>query len=289
MKYSKFFDEIFSSLTVATDASLEKYEPYLKALKNGTILSFPEQEKLLLGFFDGMMKTPFPNKTEEKGQGVAVIPINGLLSSAGSWWDIGTKEIANVLHELYANEAVKAIVFDISSQGGTTECVIPLESAIAKRNKPIISAVNSSCYSAAYYIASLTDKILSVHRMGNVGSIGIMTEWVNNEKALSDAGYKKIKIYAPESEWKNKPTREAEAGKPQLFKDEILSPWAIQFQNIVKANRKALDLNVEGILNGRTFYAYDALTNGLIDGIKPMDEILQYAFDYSTRKKFETL
>jgi protease-4 len=100
---------------------------------------------------------------------------------------------------------------------------------------------------------------------------------------------KRIEIYPPESDWKNLASRQAEEGKVKLYQDDILSPWAIHFQNLMKSNRKKLDLTVDGILNGRTFYAYDAVTNGLIDGIKPMDEILQYAFDYSTRKKFETL
>ena len=289
MQYSKFFDEIFSSHIVATDAALAKYIPYLTAHKNGAILEFPEAEKLKLGFFDALTKSPYQNESDDKKPGVAIVPVHGMLSKSGSWWDIGTDEIADTLFDLYADDSVKAIVLDFDSAGGTTDSVIPMEHAISKRTKPVISSVNASCFSAANYIACLTDKIFAVHRMASVGSIGIMAQFVNDDKYYANLGIKIIEIYAPESDFKNKPSREAKAGKPKLFQDEILSPWAIHFQNTVKANRKKLDLTVEGILNGRTFYAYDAATNGLIDGIKPMDEILNYAFDYSSRNKFETL
>jgi protease-4 len=289
MQYSKFFDEILSSQIVATESALAKYIPYLTAHKNGTILEFPEAEKLKLGFFDALTKSPYNKEAEDKKSGVAIVPMHGMLSKSGSWWDIGTDEIADTLFELYADDSIKAIVLDFDSAGGTTDSVIPMEHAIAKRNKPVISAVNASCYSASNYISCLTDKIFAVHRMAGIGSIGIMAVIYNDDKYYANLGIKILEIYPPESNFKNQPSREAKAGKPKLFQDEILSPWAIHFQNTVKLNRKKLDLTVEGILNGRTFYAYDAVTNGLIDGIKPMDEILLYAFDYSSRIKFETL
>ena len=292
MQYSKFFDELFSSPIVATDAALGKYFPYLHAHKEGTILEFPATEKLVMGFFDGMMKSPYSalgTTPENKATGVAIIPIHGLLTKNGSWWDPGTDEIAESLLALYADDSIKAIVFDFNSQGGTTHSIIPMEDAIAKRNKTIISAINPQCCSASNYLASLTDKIFSTHSMGEVGSIGIYGSWMNKDKFYANEGIKIYKIYPPESNWKNLPTREAEAGKTKLYQDEILSPWAIHFQDIVKKNRPNLDMTVDGILNGRTFYAFDAVKNGLIDGIKPMDEILNYAFDYNNRKKFENL
>lgn len=289
MQYSEFFDEIFGSLIVATDSALAKYGPYLAAHREGKILEFPEATVLKLGFFDSLTKSPYKNEEENKTAGVAIVPIQGVLTKKGSWWDPGTDEIAESLFELYADPMVKAIVLDVCSPGGTTHSVIPMEYAIGKRNKPVISAINPQAYSCANYIVSMTDMIFSTHRMGETGSIGVTTSWTVDKKDMWGNPIKRIEIYPPESNWKHLPEREAEAGKPKLYQEEILTPWALQFQNIVKANRKKLDLSVDGILNGRTFYAYDAVTNGLIDGIKPMDEILQYAFDYSTRKKFETL
>lgn len=289
MQYSEFFDEIFGSLIVATDSALAKYGPYLAAHREGKILEFPEATVLKLGFFDSLTKSPYQNEAENKTAGVAIVPVQGLLTKNGSWWDPGTDEIAESLFELYADPLVKAIVLDVNSPGGTTHSVIPMEHAIGKRNKPVISAVNPQAYSSANYIVSLTDVVFSTHRMGETGSIGVMATWTVDKKDMWGNPIKRIEIYPPESDWKNLASRQAEEGKTKLYQDDILTPWALHFQNIMKANRKKLDLTVEGILNGRNFYAYDAVTNGLIDGIKPMDEILQYAFDYSTRKKFETL
>ena len=47
----------------------------------------------------------------------------------------------------------------------------------------------------------------------------------------------------------------------------MLNPLARQFQEAVKAHRKDLKQDVEGILNGRMFYARQALANGLIDEV----------------------
>ena len=102
-------------------------------------------------------------------------------------------------------------------------------------------------------------------------------------------GIKRIVITPPESSWKNRTTKEAKAGKTKLLIEEELTPWATFFQNEMKKGRPALDESVEGILNGRTFFAYDAVNNGLIDGIRPMDEIVKYAFEFAERQKIENL
>ena len=69
-------------------------------------------------------------------------------------------------------------------------------------------------------------------------------------------GFKFHKIYAPESTHKNLPVEQALQGKYDLIKEEELSPLAITFQEAVKKARgNKLDLKVEGLLNGRMFYA----------------------------------
>jgi protease-4 len=79
-------------------------------------------------------------------------------------------------------------------------------------------------------------------------------------------GIKIIEIYPPESSDKNKTYRDAIDGKTQTMIDEVLTPLAVNFQNIVKEHRP-VDESVDGVLSGKMFYAEDAIKAGLVDEI----------------------
>lgn len=295
MQYSKFFQEILDGNNlIVTKEGLAKYLPYLKQHQNGEILSFEELPELKikaytksLNIIDNIIKNNTPDEAS-----VAIIPLEGLLTRSGSWWDYGTDEIAERLSELLFNtDHIKAVILKTHCPGGTTHSIVPIEAVLTKNlktiNKPVIQAVDSIRYSAAEYIGSFCHKSFATHRMGGVGSIGVKTMVVNDDKYYADFGIKFIEIYPPESEWKDKPYREAKKGKTDLMISEELRPWALHFQNIMRKNRPSIDESVDGILGGRTFYAYDAINNGLLDGIMPFEDIVQYALDFAERQLFE--
>ncbi|BDC37750.1 S49 family peptidase [Paraburkholderia terrae] len=89
----------------------------------------------------------------------------------------------------HADPAVKAIMLDVDSPGGEVAGCFDLVDTIygLRGDKPMWSILSESAYSAAYAIASATDKIV-VPRTGGVGSIGIITMHVDWSKAISNAG-----------------------------------------------------------------------------------------------------
>jgi len=289
MQYAGFFSEIFESPIIALSSGLEKYRPYLAAHQEGKILDFPELPPLRMSLYD--IKNNFINKPEAKPEdSVAVIPVNGLITREGSWWDHGADEIAAMMMEAIAEPSIKAIVLRMNSVGGTIDCAFPFKAAFAKGvgTKPIIGAIDAKAYSMGYYSLSFCDKIFSVDGMAGLGSIGVMANLRNYDEAYKQMGIKNIEVYPPESNWKNKPEREALKGKPDLLISESLSPWAQHFQELVRTNRKStLNEEVEGVLAGRTFFARDCgkSGNGLIDGIMPFDEIVKYAANYERNSK----
>jgi len=214
---------------------------------------------------------------------VAVIPVKNLLTKDGSWWDYGTDELAQLLNEAYSNTSIKAVVLDMFTPGGSTHSVVPMKNMLKVRNKPVFAAVNSMSYSAGYYLAAFADKIIATDEMAQVGSIGVMAQINNFDKMYEDYGIKMHIITPPESNWKNKAYKDAKEGNYETLIVEELSPWAQHFQNTVKEHRKGLDLNTEGLLNGKTFYASEAKRNGLIDDIMPMPDIIKLAFDTAKR------
>jgi protease-4 len=280
--YQELINELYSAPLAITDPGLMPYIPRIRQVLMGVEIK-DEKEPIRLGLFDSMMNGIDHDKLEDQNvpDSVAIIRISGLLTKFGSWWDYGTEEYAQLLDMAYADNSIKSIILSIHSPGGTVHSVFPMEEAIGRRNKPVFAVVNSNVKSAALYIAVLCDKIFAVNRMAEVGSIGVMAQIENDDKMMSDIGIKRILIVPPESKWKNKAYEEARKGKPDLFIKEELTPWAIHFQNIVKANRPNLDMSIDGLLEGREFYAYDGINNGFIDEIKPFNKIVKDAFTYN--------
>lgn len=295
MQYSKFFQEILNGRNlIVTAEGMAKYKPYLVAHSNGKVLEFPEIAPLQVGLFDET-SSQIRNilQGEEKPDNtVAVLPLEGVLTRSGSWWDYGTDDLAEQLDELVHDESIKAVVLRTHCAGGTTHSLVPMEAVLRKNretiNKPIIQAVDSARFSAAEYIGSFCHKSFATHKMAEVGSIGVMARMQNADKFYKEKGIEYIEVVPPESKWKNKAQREAKKGNTKLLIEEELTPWALHFQETMRANRPNIDEDVEGILEGRTFFAYDGVKNGLLDGIMPFKDILEYAFSYTERQALES-
>jgi capsid assembly protease len=127
-------------------------------------------------------------------EGVAVIPVTGtLVHKLGTMQPYsgmtGYDGIRACLSLAMNDDAVKAIMLDIDSPGGEVAGCFDLVDDIynARGTKPMWSILSESAYSAAYAIASATDKI-TVPRTGGVGSVGVIALHTDISKALDQAG-----------------------------------------------------------------------------------------------------
>lgn len=288
MARTAFLQEICNQTIAFHDGYLEAYMPYIRQYMRGKAIEiiddFPTPQVQLFDKQGYSLGNLLGEDKPEHGNGsVAVVPLHGMITKRGSWWNYGADEIDEMLTAAYQDEGVKSVVLDTFTPGGSILAIPTIKNALKKRNKPVIGAVNSLAMSAGYYAVAHTDSILAIDEMAEVGSIGVMAEIVNYDKAYEEEKIKVHRIVPPESNWKNKAYNEAKEGNYELLIKEELTPWAKHFQDIVKAKRPNLDTNVEGIIAGRTFYAKDAKLNGLIDDIMPMDQIINYAFEKADR------
>ena len=192
---------------------------------------------------------------------VAVIPLRGDMMKEGTMCGYGTEEIAAVIREAADTRNIIGIRLDIDSGGGAVDAIPPMLDAIAY-----------SQASAAYYVASHCDSIVAVNNISaEFGSIGVMMQFPDYAKYYEQKGIKIHTIYSDLSDYKNAPFEAARKGDYKAIKQEMLNPLALQFQEAVKAHRKELKQDVDGILNGRVFYARQALDYGLIDRIGTVD------------------
>lgn len=283
MKHSDYLLELLYSTMAITGPGVAAYMPTIKKVLEGESVQFEDLPKLASMAF-GSELGQINNDQDSVDDRISVIPIRGIVMKYGGWWNYGAEDYAELIRSEMNDDTVKAIILRIHSPGGSTSAAIPFKEVLTNKTKPVIALIDNMASSLGYWISVLADEVIAIDRMAQVGSIGVFARLIDDSDWLKKWGIKEIEIYPPESSWKNKPIKEALKNKPELLIQEDLTPMAVEFQNIIKANRLNLDMDVEGLLEGRVFYAYDALENGLIDSIMTFEETIKRAFTLSERQ-----
>lgn len=220
-------------------------------------------------------RPPAPSET-----GVAVIPIYGDIAQRSSRFEelfgicTSTTKIAAQFRAMMAEPAVGAVVFDIHSHGGSVYGVHELHETIRAargQGKKIIAQVNSIAASAAYWIASAADEIVSTPG-GDAGSIGVYCAHVSVAEALAKAGLAVTVIKAGKYKAEGDPMLPLsdEARKAlQSRADAVYSTFVAD----VAAGRGVTPAAVrEGYGQGRVLGAKAAKAEGMVDRIATFEE-----------------
>ena len=271
-----FLQEIFSSKLLLHESGLNAIDGIVRNIADGKEIKQKDLKTtnisgVVVPDYDDSGSNPYDQFEENS---IAIIPITGTMLKYGYWWGYGCDDYANLIRLADSSPQIAGTILLFNTPGGTTSSVIQLEDALRNRTKKSIALVDYLCCSAGMYTASFCDEIHAVNRMCEVGSIGTYQQFVNVSKANEKYGYEIISVYPPESKYKNLPEREALDGKPERIIQEQLTPYAIHFQNLIKENRPKLNLQTEGIIEGKVFYAYDAVENGLIDSIMNLEQAI---------------
>jgi protease IV len=220
---------------------------------------------------------------------IAIIPIKGTMLKDDTWCSYGMETMGGLLREAADHPNIEGAILDIDSGGGSVDAVAPLVSAIrySQDNGFPVVAFADLAASAAYWVASEADMIIASNDISaEFGSIGVMVSFADMKPMYEAQGIKFHTVYAPESTHKNLAFENALKGDYQLLQDEVLSPVAKAFQKTVKTNRPDINTSIEGILNGKMFYAKDALKNGMIDKIGTIETAMKEVLKLRTAYKF---
>lgn len=128
--------------------------------------------------------------------GIAIVPVHGTIAprmnlvtalSGGVSADILRSQILRLAED----DAVKAIILDIDSPGGSAYGIPELGEAVmsARARKPVVAVANPIALSAAYWIASQASEIVA-GPLAEVGSIGVFMLHQDQSEFLAKAGIK---------------------------------------------------------------------------------------------------
>lgn len=210
--------------------------------------------------------------------GIAVVYAVGAIESGeGDDQTIGSERIAKALRDARLDKDVKAIVFRVSSPGGSALAsdVIWRETVLIKESgKPFYVSMGDFAASGGYYISCNADRIFA-NPTTITGSIGVFGVVPNLGKFWSD----KIGIT---HDWymtndnagvmsMNKPWNATEAKAAQKSVDIIYDDFITKVSN----GRKMAVSNVDSIARGRVWSGEDALEVGLIDELGNLESCIE--------------
>lgn len=226
-----------------------------------------------IGLAPGMQNKPFAF-----AQGVAVIPIQGMLINrfGGSWggWITGYQYITRMSLLADQDPDVELIVYDVNSGGGEVAGCPECGRVIAGLSKPTIALVDSNCYSAAYWLASACDKIASIST-GGAGSIGAMCMHVDLSEALAAEGVKITLMHAGKHKVEGNPFEPL----PADLKEKTEAGLEELRQTFAKHVAEGRGISLESVLatEADCYTAQQALDLKLIDAIQTPSEAITLA------------
>lgn len=231
---------------------------------------------------------PYQLDTNEEFEGVAIINIDGpiLLSSGAS--TIGMKQVSRTMKQMAADKRIKGFIMVDDSGGGSTaavELMVDTINEIRSNGKPVYTLIDvgGTLASAAYGIASASDKIYYQSDMSIVGSLGTMLQTQGRAANVESEGVKYIRLYATKSVQKNADIEEAlNNDNYQLLINDILDPINERFLEMLKKNRPSLN---EDNLNGSIAFAKDSegvYVDGKSDILSITKEILAQANTFNS-------
>lgn len=228
-----------------------------------------------------------PRGDQDRGyderDGIAVIHIRGFLvqrlGSLRPWGDFvtGYDGIRQSLLNAVADSSVRAIAFDINSPGGTTAGVFDLADTIRgarESGKPMWSVLSEDAYSAAYLLASQTDRII-VPRTGGAGSIGIVAVLFDVSEMLTREGVKPLIMHF--GKHKADLTKVQLTGAKPALLDELqrrIDMLGEMFVDAVAIGRGLLADDVRAT-EARSYTAQDAVAVGLADAVQSPDAAMR--------------
>lgn len=190
-----------------------------------------------------------------------------------SWWRFSTRQFMKDLKEAEANPAVVAHLIHVNSPGGEAFGLKECYDLIRSLQKPVIGLVDGMACSAGYYILAGCDKIFASSIFSEIGCIGAMATFYNDDKMLEDWGYTVHEYYSHHSPLKNKVFNDAAEGEGEEYITRFIDPMAKRFIEDVQTARGEVS---EEALQGETFYTPEAMAAGLIDGENSLEETVEY-------------
>ena len=172
--------------------------------------------------------------------------------------------VSDQIDAFLADSEVQTIVFHIDSPGGVVGGVEEVARKIANSSKPTIAYTDGMMCSAAYWLGSSADRVIS-SPSADVGSIGVYMNLIDVSQAYADMGVKAVVIKSSATPYKGAGIEGTSLSPEQVahFQAEVDAIYA-DFVASVKSKRKMAS---EDAMKGQSMSGKVASSMGLLTGI----------------------
>ena len=228
-----------------------------------------------------------PAPQPSTGQGVAVIPVYGVLSarmnlltetSGGTSYE----QLASRVREAMADETVGSIIYDVDSPGGSVNGAGETASEILsyRGRKPMTAVANHTMASAAYWLMASADEIV-VAPSSLVGSVGVIGVHENVAGALEKTGVAVEILKAGAHKGEGHPY----GPLSEDARGHLMSMLATHYQAFVGhvAAARGMAVSAEDIETetacggGRGYLGHEAVSRGLADRVGTLRDVVREA------------
>jgi protease-4 len=254
------------------DSILKKCD---KNLKKGDNLVFVKQT--------AMNKVSDTNKYD-KNKVAIIYAVGEITDEEGE--GIVSKDMVKTIDDIAKDDKVKAVVFRISSPGGSAYGSEQICHALTllKAKKPVIVSMGDYAASGGYYIACMADKIVAQPNTitGSIGIFGVIPNisGLNEKLGITWDGIKTNKMsdaitinraFTPEER--------------SLMQNYVNRGYEL-FVKRCAEGRKMKPEQIKAIAEGRVWTGEDALKIGLVDKIGGLNDAIKMAVDKAKLKSY---
>lgn len=216
---------------------------------------------------------------EDISGNVAVIGIKGtiVVQDSGNFLFeemTSSGEIRKLIQKAKKNDAIKAIVFDIDSPGGSAVASEEIANEIKKANKSTVAWVREIGTSGAYWAASATDHIIA-NRMSITGSIGVIASYLGFAGFLEEHNVTYERLISGDLKDIGSPFKGMTKEEKILFQ-KSLDAIKSHFVDEIAKNRKLSRKDAERLATGQFYLGAEAKELGLVDELGGRDEVIAY-------------
>ena len=205
---------------------------------------------------------------------VAIIPLEGAVMKNDYCGAPGSSTIAKWYSQAEGNPNIIGTILYADSPGGDVSGTDLLASHIRSMSKPKVTLANGLMCSAAYWIGSATDHIMSDSPNNTIGSIGTYCTLHDMSGYMEQKGIKVHEIYATKSTQKNKVYKDALDGNYDPLRTNQIDPINEQFHAAVRSHRYGKGMDYKDAFTGTTYQTNEAIKKGLVDSAGSLSDAI---------------
>jgi len=193
------------------------------------------------------------------GDKIGVVDLEGVI--------LDSNVVIQELKKFADDDSIKAIIIRVNSPGGGVAASEEIYRAVKRirdeKKKRIVASISTVGASGAYYVSSATNKIYADNG-SVVGSIGVISEWVNYGDLLKWAKLKPEVLTVGKFKDTGDPSREM-TPEERAYLQSLIDNMYSQFVQAVADGRHAKVTDIKAIADGRVWTGEQALALHLID------------------------